>query len=54
MGIVNFKKETPADVVDVYDVDGQNVRSNVSAESLLDDLPNGVYIVEGLKYTVRR
>jgi hypothetical protein len=39
--------------VNVYNVNGQLMQTNVSKESALNGLSRGVYIVDGNKYVVK-
>ena len=39
--------------VNVYTVDGQQLRSNISKENSLSGLARGIYVVDGRKYVVR-
>lgn len=41
------------DNVDVYNIAGQKIRSNVKADSALDGLTRGVYIINKKKYAVK-
>jgi len=51
--ITNFNKETVEKNVNVYAVDGRQVRSNVSKSEALDGLKSGVYVVDGEKHMVK-
>lgn len=52
-GIKNFNKETAEKYVNVYAVDGRQVRSNVSRDKALDGLKSGIYVVDGEKHIVK-
>lgn len=41
------------DNVDVYNIAGQKIRSNVKADNALDGLTRGVYIINKKKYAVK-
>ena len=40
--------------VDVYDLRGQKIRSNVPASEASDELPNGIYIIGGKKVSIMK
>jgi len=44
---------TVAELVDVYDLGGHLMKSNVKRDTSLTGLQKGVYIVDGTKYAVR-
>lgn len=52
-GIENFEAETSPRSVDVYNIEGQRLRSNVSESSALNGLGRGIYVVGGKKAAVR-
>ena len=51
-GIKTFTSPSNGGKVDVYSIYGVLVRSKVDAESALNGLPNGVYVVGGKKVVV--
>lgn len=51
--IKNFNVETAGKNVNVYSIDGSQVRSNVSKDKALDGLRSGIYVVDGEKHFVK-
>jgi hypothetical protein len=52
-GILVIGADERAKKVNVYDVNGQLMQTNVSKESALNGLNRGIYIVDGNKYIVK-
>ena len=52
LGITTFSAQANGGKVDVYSIYGILVRSKVNAETALEGLPNGVYVVGGKKVVV--
>lgn len=51
--VASVKSDTSNENVNVYNVNGQIVKQNVSKSAALKGLPKGVYILDGEKYIVK-
>lgn len=53
-GAVTIIESKPHSIVDVYNLQGEKLRSNISEDSATDNLPSGLYIVGDKKVLVRQ
>ena len=51
LGIDNITVDSP--IVDVYTIDGVLIRSKVHEDKAIEDLPKGIYVVNGKKILVK-